>query len=256
VLAQVQPTPAVQTQVQTSAAAKGRTYVLVHGAWFGAWVWKDVAARLRAAGNMVYAPSLTGLGDRRHLLRPGINLDTHADDIVNLIVDEDLRGVVLVGWSYGGMVITDALARAPDRIASMVYLDAFFPEPGHSVASHIADGEYLRNLAEMVGNGQNIPALPMEKVGITAPEMMKLAASRVSPQPIGTFLQPSKALARRPGHVAYTFILAGRFDSALFRSIHERFREEGIGDAVALDSSHATMLTAPDETAELLRNVC
>ena len=92
-------------------AARGRTYVLVHGAWFGGWAWKTVAEGLRAAGHTVYAPTMTGVGERKHLARAGINLDTHTDDIVNVIEMEDLSHVVLVGWSYGGMVVGNVLAR-------------------------------------------------------------------------------------------------------------------------------------------------
>lgn len=110
---------AAPSRAQTPA----RTYVLVQGAWFGGWVWKPVAQRLREMGHTVLAPSLTGLGDRKHLLRSGINLDTHTDDIVNLIEMEDLSQVVLVGWSYGGMVTINVLARIPQRIGSIVYLE-------------------------------------------------------------------------------------------------------------------------------------
>lgn len=247
---------AVSSAVSTNQENRqSRTYVLVHGAWFGGWVWKDVAQQLRAAGNTVYTPSLTGLGDRRHLRQTGINLDTHTDDIVNLILDEDLHNVVLVGWSYGGMVISNVVAKIPDRIASMVYLDAYFPEKGRSAASYIPDQSYLAMMAELAGNNQDIPPLSMQEVGITDAKLAAYVAPRISPQPVGTFLQPSKTLTQRPKHIAYTFILAGRFNGALFRPIYQRFQQEHIGDTFVVNSSHAAMLTAPKETAELLQHV-
>ena len=99
-------------------------YVLVHGAWLGGWCWTRVAARLRSEGHDVFAPSLTGLGDRTHLLSAGVNLSTHIDDICNVIAWENLTEVVLCGHSYGGFVITGVADRMPDRISALYYLDA------------------------------------------------------------------------------------------------------------------------------------
>ena len=109
------------------------TFVLVHPAWFGGWCWKKVSPLLRAQGHAVHTPTLSGLGERVHLARPEIGLDTHVDDVVNLLVYEDLHEVVLVSNSSGGMVITGAADRAPERIARLVYLDAFVPEDGQSL---------------------------------------------------------------------------------------------------------------------------
>jgi pimeloyl-ACP methyl ester carboxylesterase len=109
------------------------TIVLVHGGWSGGWNWQDVARRLRAAGHEVYAPTLTGLGERVHLATPDVGLDTHITDIVNVLAYEDLGDVVLAGHSYGGMVITGVAAQAPDRLAQLVYLDAYVPFAGESL---------------------------------------------------------------------------------------------------------------------------
>jgi pimeloyl-ACP methyl ester carboxylesterase len=232
---------------------RGRTYVLIHGAWFGGWVWKGTAAALRADGHTVYAPSLTGLGDRRHLLRPGINLDTHSDDIVNLITDEELRDVVLVGWSYGGMVVGNVLARAPDKVASVVYLDAFLPDAGRSLASYVYQGEEYRRLAEQAAANQDVSVPDIESM-LAGPEMAKSAKARVSPHPIQTFLQPSKAPKKRP-EVPHTYILASQFKRPVFKPFYERFRDEKLGDAHVLDTRHATMLTDPEGTTALLKRV-
>src|SRR3989442_14761608 len=108
------------------------TFVLVHGASTGGWYWAPVRQLLRAAGHEVYTPTLTGLGERSHLLSRGIGLDTHVQDVVNVLAYEDLRNVVLAGHSYSGMVITGVADRAPDRIAHLVYVDAVVPHHGES----------------------------------------------------------------------------------------------------------------------------
>ena len=116
-----------------------RTFVLVHGAWHGGWCWQRVATALQAEGHKVYAPSLTGLADRSHLLSNSINLDTHITDIVNLFKWEDLRNAVLVAHSYGGWPVSGAIEQLLDRVSSIVYVDAFMPadgERGFDLATH------------------------------------------------------------------------------------------------------------------------
>lgn len=109
-----------------------RTFVIVHGAWGGSWAFRDVESLLRARGHEVYRPSLTGLGERVHLASPEIDLSTHVMDVVNVLLYEELEDVVLVGHSYGGMVVTGVADRVPERIAQLIYLDAFLPESGES----------------------------------------------------------------------------------------------------------------------------
>src|SRR4029077_10581884 len=113
-----------------SAASQRFTYVIVHGAWGGGWDWKQVDQLLSADGHKVYRPTLTGQGERSHLASTNIDLDTHIQDIVNVILWEDLHDVVLVGHSYGGMVITGVADRVPDRIKHIIYVDALLPEDG------------------------------------------------------------------------------------------------------------------------------
>ncbi len=111
------------------------TFVLVHGAWHGGWCWRDVRAILRAGGHEAFTPTLTGLGERSHLLSRDIDMNTHVADVANTIVWEELEDVVLVGHSYGGNVITGVADRMKDRLAHAVYLDAFVPKDGDSSAS-------------------------------------------------------------------------------------------------------------------------
>jgi pimeloyl-ACP methyl ester carboxylesterase len=136
------------SRVRAQIRNKG-IFVLVHPAWFGGWCWKKVAPLLRARGYDVYTPTLTGLGDRAHLARPKIGLNIHIEDVANLLKYEDLSGVVLVGNSSGGMVITGVADRVPELIAHIVYLDAFvrtlrFPLGFHLLSN---DGTLLILLA-------------------------------------------------------------------------------------------------------------
>src|SRR3954454_19634713 len=109
------------------------TFVLVHGAWHGSWCWKRVRKALQMRGHDVFTPTLTGVGERSHLLSPDVTLDTHIEDVVNLIAWEELSDVVLCGHSYGGCVITGVADRLPDRVGAMVYLDAFVLEHRQSL---------------------------------------------------------------------------------------------------------------------------
>src|SRR6186713_1695218 len=136
------------------------TYVLVHGGGHGGWCYQPVARLLQAEGHTVYAPSLTGLGDRAHLMSSAIDLDLHVRDVVAILESEDLRDVILVGHSYGGMVITGIADRAADRVGKLVYLDAANPVNGQSlvdVAGPII--EAVRPMGAMV-DGVEIVLLP------------------------------------------------------------------------------------------------
>jgi pimeloyl-ACP methyl ester carboxylesterase len=121
-------------------------YVLVHGATAGGWIWSPVPEMLRRQGHTVYTPTLTGLGERSHLLRPDIDLDTHITDIVNVFKFEDLRDILLVGHSYGGAVIAGVAERMPERIRRLIYLDALIPEDGQAVKDL-----YPHDTAELLG---------------------------------------------------------------------------------------------------------
>ncbi len=112
------------------------TFVLVHGAAVGGWCWRWVTPFLRDAGHTVFTPTLTGLGERVHLASPEVDLETHIDDIVNVLHFEDLTDVVLVGWSYGGMIVAGAADRAPERVGHVVYFDSDVPRDGDTSAPH------------------------------------------------------------------------------------------------------------------------
>ncbi len=150
-------TAAVTAQAQNKGAPLGHppTIVIVHGAWGGSWAFRRVDELLTKKGFKVYRPQLTGEGERVHLARPDIGLDTHIEDVVNTILYEDLHDIILVGHSYGGMVITGVADRVPDRIRRLVYLDAFIPRDGESMMGLV--GARAADLSAMVKDGFIVP---------------------------------------------------------------------------------------------------
>src|SRR5882757_7257029 len=150
------------------------TFLLVHGAWHSGRCWERVAPLLEAAGHQVFAPSLTGYGDKAHLLGPEVGLDSHVDDVVGLVAEENLSDVVLVGHSYAGLVISSAANRIPERIAQLVYLDAMVPQDGESAVDVLPATRQLIELAEKSESGWRVPPLseqpaPFGLFGVTDP---------------------------------------------------------------------------------------
>lgn len=128
------PVLAATARLEQPALAQDEpaTFVLVHGAWAGGWVWRDIIPKLQEAGHRVFATTATGMGDRQHLANPAIDLDTHIADVVQTIEFEDLHDVILVGWSYGGLIITGVAEQIPERLATIVYVDATVPADGQT----------------------------------------------------------------------------------------------------------------------------
>jgi len=146
------------------------SFVLVHGAWHGSWCWKRVRKGLQAQGHEIFTPTLTGVAERSHLLSPAVNLETHILDIVNLIHWEELTDLVLCGHSYGGCVISGVADRMPERIRSLVYLDAFVPEDGDNQLQHLPEMLATRLLegAKNVGEGWKVPPIPAAVFNVNA----------------------------------------------------------------------------------------
>ena len=189
------------------------TYVLVHGGWHGGWCWKRVTPYLRDAGHAVYTPTLTGLGERSHLASPETNLSTHIQDILNVLWYEDLTDVILVGHSYSGMVITGVADNAPERVAKLVYLDAFVPEDGQSLAAIFrppsnqnAGAEVL--LAEMpLLDDWRVPYPYRERpFGITAESDRQWVLDKITPQPIATLTEPIRLTTGALSTIPRTYI--------------------------------------------------
>lgn len=187
------------------------TLVLVHGTTAGGWVWKQIASRLREAGHEVYTPTLTGLGERVHLLTHEVGLDMHITDIVNVLRYEELREVILVGLSYSGMVITGVADKIPERIAKLIYLDALVPKDGESVLDlaglKVREDIYQRVQTE--GEGWLIPVMRGPN-DIPAPN---------APHPYKTWLDPIALTneARRQIPCVYVRFTADKQPGELFQ---------------------------------------
>jgi pimeloyl-ACP methyl ester carboxylesterase len=237
-------------------AAKRATYVLVHGAGHGGWCWQRVARLLRAEGHDVHTPTLTGLGDRSHLLTPEVGLGTHIADVVSLLFHEDLRQVILVGHSYGGMVITGAADRALDRVAQLVFLDAAIPASGESLASVSPAVAQFREAEGRTIEGVDLLLFPDQPVaraiyGVDDEADWAWMLPRLRPQPWRAFsealeLENAEAVACLPRTVI-------NCPSTLeARAVHENIDRYYVGDRVwELATGHDTMITEPERTAEM-----
>ena len=225
------------------------TFVLVHGAWHGGWKWRLVRPLLE--GHQVFAPSLTGLGERRHLARPDIDLDTHVSDIVSILEMEDLREVVLVGHSYGGMVITGAADRAPQRIRRLVYLDAFVPESGKCLLDYALPERAARMREEGERTGFVSPP-PLSLWGVTQPEHVEYAKPREGPHPFRTMTQAIR-LAGNARRIPRTFIYCSSPATGSFDQFAAKYRNDPGWTFHELPTGHDAMVLMPENVAEIVQ---
>jgi pimeloyl-ACP methyl ester carboxylesterase len=233
-------------QAQKTDVPTKPTIVIVHGAWGGSWAFRKVEALLREKGFNVYRPQLTGLGERVHLARPDIGLSTHIDDVVNTILFEYLHDIILVGHSYGGMVITGVADRVPDRIRRLIYVDAFVPNDGESVMSFTGTrGDWLK---------------PMIKGDYIVPPWVKpdQPPPKDVPQPLKTFTE-SIALKNKAGlKVPASYILtvdAGKeAKDDDFWPQAQRARERG-WPVEQLTADHNAQWSAPEALVEMLARI-
>jgi pimeloyl-ACP methyl ester carboxylesterase len=229
-------------------------FLLVPGAWLGGWCWRDVTAHLQAGGHAVIAATLTGLGERAHLLRPDIGLDTHVADIMGLLHHQDLNDVTLVGHSYGGTVITAVAERVPDRIRRLVYLDAAVPRDGESNNDVIGPehAAALRSAADSDGDGWRVP--PPASVGEGLPDMLRRwVTARLTPHPLRSFGEPVSVRSRAAAALPRTFIRTST-QSVLYSKLVERARRAG-WSCRDLDGGHYPMFTQPQRLAAALADL-
>lgn len=231
------------------------TFLVAHGAWSAGWAWKKMRPLLRARGHELFTPTHTGLGERSHLAHAGIDLEAHIADILAVLDFEDLRDLVLIGHSYGGMVATGVADRAPERIARLVYLDAFVPRDGQSIFDLIGEeaAARARAAAQAEGGGWRVPANPMPPD--TAEADLAWAVPRRIMQPLATLeqrLRLTGAVERLPR----SYIYCTRFGIGDF---FRRFADRARGDAGwrydELDASHNPHITMPETLAALLDRI-
>jgi pimeloyl-ACP methyl ester carboxylesterase len=228
------------------------TFVLVHGTGHGGWCWQEVARMLRAAGAEVYAPTLSGVGDRRHLADCGIDLTTHITDVADLLFCEDLEDVVLVGHSHGGMVVTGVAAVAPERLRLLVYLDAYIPEAGQSQFDLWPPAMRADVEADAAAHGGFRSPPSAELLGITAPGLAAWAEARITPHPVACYVQPvpagNEATAALPR--AYISCTEGPMAGVLGR-FAAKARASG-WPVREIATGHDAMLTEPRQVADRL----
>ena len=224
-------------------------FVLLHGAYQGGWIWKPVATRLRAAGHLVHAPTLDGCAERKHQVRPGITVATHAEEIAQLLFYEDLRDVVLVGTSAGGMVIVKAAEQARDRIARLVFVDALALLPGERV-----DAIVKRPAPNTVGDLTTGPSREDAEGRMFKdldPAMRAWALERYTPHPVAALEAP----------MAPTTFWDQKWSASVIRCTravnppesHQLRTAEKLGAPYhELDTGHYPMLSAPDALTRLL----
>jgi pimeloyl-ACP methyl ester carboxylesterase len=227
-------------------------FLVAHGAWSAGWGWKKMHPLMATRGHRLITPTYTGLGERGHLAHPDIDLDTHIADMLGVLNMEDLRDVVLIGHSYGGMVATGVADRARERIARLIYLDAFAPQHGDSLFS-LAGPEHeamMRARAAQVGGWRISPnAMPPD----TSEADKAWAAPRRLPQPIKTFAQPLRLSA--PLTLPRHYIYATRHPpDDRFRQFLDRARREGWGTS-EIDASHNPHITCPDVLMAMLEAI-
>jgi pimeloyl-ACP methyl ester carboxylesterase len=231
-----------------------KNVVLVHGAWMGAWCWKRVLPLLRAAHHEVYTPTLTGLGELSHLLTPEIDLNTHVEDIVNFLEYQDLENVVLVSHSYAGMAAGSASHRIPERIAQLVYVDAYVPVHEKSFFDLQASRfrEMIKELAKAEGDGWKIPALDPagESLGVSDSDDIEWLRSKMTEHPIRTLENPAILGNPDADKIPRTYIYCtGNPPDGTFPRIATQIKQDDKWRYLELDSPHAAMITAPNALA-------
>lgn len=234
--------------LMTSDRLPRQTFVLVHGSWHGGWCWRDVAAILEASGHRVFNPTLTGLGERSHLMSATINLDTHIADVVDLFRQEQIERAVLCGHSYGGWVISGALEAIDSQVSAAVFLDAHVPKDGERAV----EKSHLRADIEAALASGRISSDPPGAAWLRVkPERRDWVNALLTPQPIGVSLQPIRLTGARERIARKAYIRARGFPSQTFDDYRDEAEANGwrIYD---LNCGHDVMVDEPEQLAEIL----
>ena len=233
---------------------KPKTFILVHGAWHGGWAWRRVIDRLRARGHAVFAPTLTGLAERAHLLRPGIDLSLHIADVLGVIKYEQLRDIVLVGHSYGGCVISGIAEAMPDAIQSIVFLDAFIPDNGNSTLDLVqpAVQEVIRGA---LARGEiTVPVRDAAAFKVNEKDRAWVD-SLATPQPIATMTEKLMLTGARERIAKKTYIRASGYPNVSFEKALARVKADPSWRTYEVPCGHDVMIDDPERLTEILLEV-
>jgi pimeloyl-ACP methyl ester carboxylesterase len=221
-----------------------KTFVLIPGAWHGPWCYRRVADRLEAQGHKVFLAGLTGLAERHHLASDAVDLSTHVADVVNLVEWEDLRDICLVAHSYAGVVAGGAAEAIGDRVASIVFLDAFMPEAGRSMID-ISPREVPES-----GN-----MTPYSAAGMRVNEADQAwVDAKTTPQPVHTYTEKLAAASAYLAIPRKTYVRT-TFPSAYWQERYEAYAADPAWTTYLVESGHDVMIDAPDELARILVDV-
>jgi pimeloyl-ACP methyl ester carboxylesterase len=231
-----------------------KTFVLVHGAWHGGWCWRRVAGLLDQRGHRVFTPTLTGLGERSHLLRGGVNMDTHIADIVNLVKWENLGAIVLVGHSYGGFPVSGAIEHIFDRVASVVFLDAFVPEDGQKSLDVASDFSRKATLEAIAKGEISRPAPAAKTFGVNERDLAWVD-SKLTPQPVGVALQPIKLTGKREAVPKKTYVRAPQYPQPAFDAYYQAKKADPAWRTYEVPCGHDVMIDMPERLVEILLEV-
>jgi pimeloyl-ACP methyl ester carboxylesterase len=241
---------------RAAARARPRTYLLIHGAWHGGWCWQRVAPRLRAAGHRVLAPSLPGLAERAYLLSATTGLETHIADTVELIIGQDLHDVVLVGHSYGGLVISGVADRVGARLSHLAFLDAVIVSNGEAWnATHSPDRVAAWAKLAAASGGVSLPPIDAGAFGIGNAADRAWVNRQLTPHPYRTYIEPLRLTHPLGNGVRKTHI-ACRGPGALSTAARRVRIDATSGWQIrALNAAHDAMITAPAALADLLLSI-
>jgi pimeloyl-ACP methyl ester carboxylesterase len=237
-----------------AAVKKGATFLIAHGAWGAGYAWKKMHPLMAAGGHRLVTPTYTGLGERGHLASPSNDLDTHIQDILAVIKYEDLRDIVLIGHSYGGMVATGVADRVRDRISQLIYLDAFVPRDGETLFDLISPEARIGMLeGAKTGDGWRVPALQIPPD--TSEADREWLAERRMPQSIKCFDTPLR-IAGGDISAPRSYIYCQRATPAdTFRPFANRAKNEPGWRYYEIDASHSPHVTAPEALMALLQKM-
>ena len=231
-------------------------FVLVHAAWHGGWEWRQVAERLRSLGHRVHTPTLTGAGERSHLLTRDVGLETHITDILNVFRWEQVEHAVLVGHSYSGFVVTGVADRIPERIAALVYMDAFVPQDGQSTFD-LTPAWRLDEIVELAardGDGWQVPPHHAERWvadPVQRAELERLATNHP--------LKSLKDKLRLRGGIDKVarrhYVLSSAFKPSPFWQFYEKYQSDPRWTVRTLPTMHDAMISMPQEVVDILLEV-
>lgn len=227
-------------------------FVLVHGAWHGGWCWREVAVRLRAAGHQAWTPTMTGLGERAHLLRADTGLSTCIDDIAAVILSEELAEVVLVGHSFAGPVISAVADRLPERMRQLIYLDAIVLESGQSALSIFSADVQRERSRTIDAEGLRMAIPEPSKFGVTDPAQVAWLQRRLTPHPLRAYTEPLQLRHPLGNGLRKTYIAVTDPWYAPLADVRERVRRDAGWEWRELATGHDAMVMAPAALADLL----